>query len=203
MTFSKIAALFGAMLVLAMIPSLSVFAIVARSAALGFSHGLATVIGIVTGDLAFIIIAIYGLATVAENTSGLFIFIKYAGGIYLIWSGIKLIGSSAKTKEIAPITNSSRLSSFWSGLAITLGDQKAILFYLSFFPAFLDLNDVSFWDVTIVMAIAVVTVGGVKIAYAYLASRAKFGRQRKIKRGIYPIAGMVLIVTGTVLIFKN
>lgn len=53
------------------------------------------------------------------------------------------------------------------------------------------------------MAIAVMTLGGAKVAYAYLASRAKFWRQRKIKRGIYPIAGMVLIVTGTVLIFKK
>ena len=202
MTSSKIAALLGAMLVLAMIPSLSVFAVVARSAAWGFSHGLATAMGIVTGDLAFIIVAIFSLSSVAENTTGLIIFIKYAGGIYLVWSGIRLISFSAKTSTITPVTKSSWLSSFWSGLSLTLGDQKAILFYLSFFPAFLDLNDVSFWDVTIVMTIAIVTVGGVKVAYAYFASRAIIWRPQTIET-IYPIAGMVLIVTGIVLICQN
>ena len=203
LTPKSIIALFGAMAVLAMIPSLSVLTVVARSAALGFSHGLATALGIVVGDFIFIILAIYSLAAVAENMGGLFLLVKYGGGVYLIWSGIKLIRDRSKNLEVAVVT-SSQLSSFVSGLTITLSDQKAILFYLSFFPAFLDLDRISTIDIIIVIAIAAVTVGGIKIGYAYLADRAKFLRQSFGKNQIINLtAGSVLVVSGITLIIKN
>jgi threonine/homoserine/homoserine lactone efflux protein len=140
LTLRSIIALFIAMVTLAMIPSLSVLTVVARSAALGFGHGLATALGIVVGDFVFIILAIYSLSAVAENMNILFLLVKYGGGIYLIWSGIKLIRDRSTTIEVTQVETTSRLSSFFSGLSITLGDQKAIFFYLSFFSAFLDLK---------------------------------------------------------------
>jgi threonine/homoserine/homoserine lactone efflux protein len=51
MTFSSIVALFGAMFILAIIPSVSVLAVSARSAASGLIHGVFTTIGIVVGDI--------------------------------------------------------------------------------------------------------------------------------------------------------
>jgi threonine/homoserine/homoserine lactone efflux protein len=59
-----------------------------------------------------------------------------------------------------------------AGLSITLADQKAILFYLGFFPVFVDLSDLSIRDALMVMLIAVVSVGGVKVCYAALTARA-------------------------------
>lgn len=204
LTINSIIALFGAMVALAMIPSLSVLAVVARSAALGFSHGLATALGIVVGDFIFIILAIYSLSAVAENMGGLLLLVKYGGGIYLIWSGIKLICDRSKTIEVTKVATTSRLSSFFSGLSITLGDQKAIFFYLSFFPAFLDLENVSLLDAIIVMAIATVAVGGVKVGYAYLGNRVKFLRQSSgMRRGINLTAGSVLVVSGVFLLIKR
>lgn len=144
MTFSSIAALFGAMIVLATIPSPSVFAVVARSIASGFTHGLVTVIGIVLGDFVFIILAIYGLSAIAETMGSLFVLVKYLGSVYLIWLGIQLWRSKSNIIEVEGIKESSWLSNFLSGLFITLGDQKAFLFYLGFFPAFVDLSNNTF-----------------------------------------------------------
>ena len=203
LTLKSIIALFVAMVTLAMIPSLSVLAVVARSAALGFGHGLATALGIVVGDFVFIILAIYSLSAVAENMNILFLLVKYGGGIYLIWSGIKLIRDRPTTMEVTQVKTTSRLSSFFSGLSITLGDGKAIFFYLSFFPAFLDLQNVSILDTVIVIAIAALAVGGVKAGYAYLAARAKFLKHSSKRRGINLTAGSLLIVTGIFLITKK
>ena len=66
LTPGSIAALFGSMMVLAFIPGISVLVVSARSAASGFTHGVFTTIGIVTGDIIFIILAIYGLSVLAE-----------------------------------------------------------------------------------------------------------------------------------------
>ena len=80
LTLGSIIALFGSMIVLAFIPSVSVLVVSARSAANGFTHGVFTTIGIVTGDIIFIILAIYGLSVLAEFMGSRFSLIKYPGG---------------------------------------------------------------------------------------------------------------------------
>ena len=51
---------------------------------------------------------------------------------------------------------------FLTGLLVTLGDQKAILFYLGFFPAFVNLAALSLADTSLILAVATVAVGGPK-----------------------------------------
>ena len=90
MTLGSIATLFGAMVILAFVPSVSVLAVTTRSAASGFIHGVFTTAGIVVGDVFFIILAIFGLLVLAEAMGSLFVLINYLGGAYLIWLGIVL-----------------------------------------------------------------------------------------------------------------
>ena len=204
MTFSSITALLGTMIILAAIPSPSVFAVVARTIASGFIHGFITVIGILIGDFVFIILAIYGLSAIAQNLDSLFVVVKYLGSAYLIWLGIQLWRSKSKAVEVEGIRESSCLSNFLSGLFITLGDQKALLFYLGFFPAFIELKNVSILDTCIIMAIATIAVGGVKLGYAYMADKARLIFQSsRAKKIINIIAGTVMIGTGFVLLVKT
>ena len=146
LTFASIAALSGVMVVGAMIPGVSVLAVSARSAAFGFAHGIFTSLGIVVGDIVFILVAIYGLSVLADLMGNHFVLIKYLGGAYLIWLGIVIWRSKSKAEGVEENSESSLLSSFMTGLLITLGDQKAILFYLGFFPAFVDLSKMSFFE---------------------------------------------------------
>jgi threonine/homoserine/homoserine lactone efflux protein len=57
MTWSSAIALCSAMVILAAIPSVSVLAVVTRSATFGFIHGVFTSLGIVAGDIIFIVTA--------------------------------------------------------------------------------------------------------------------------------------------------
>ncbi|MBW4560782.1 MAG: LysE family translocator [Mojavia pulchra JT2-VF2] len=203
MTFSTIVALFGAMVVLASIPSVSVLAVSTRSATSGFIHGLFTTIGIVVGDIIFIIIAIWGLSLLAETMGSLFVLIKYLGGAYLVFLGIGLCRSKSQDMETGEIIETSLLSSFLTGLFITLGDQKATLFYLGFFPAFLDLSKISYFDTSIIIAITIVAVGGVKLGYAFMAYRARLLISSKTRKGINIAAGCVMIAVGIFLVTKT
>jgi threonine/homoserine/homoserine lactone efflux protein len=202
MTFSSIVALLGAMIVLAAIPSVSVLAVSTRSATSGFIHGVFTTIGIVVGDIIFIMIAIWGLSLLAETMGSLFILIKYFGGAYLIFLGIGLCRSKLKNMETEEVVKSSLLSSFLTGLFITLGDQKATFFYLGFFPAFFDISKVSYFDTGIIIAITTVAVGGVKLGYAFMADRARLFVNSKVRKGINIAAGCVTIAVGVFLILK-
>ncbi|MCU0536810.1 MAG: LysE family translocator [Hydrococcus sp. Prado102] len=201
-TFNSIVALFSAMVVLAAVPSISVLAVSTKSATFGFIHGVFTTIGIVVGDVIFIIIAIWGLSLLAQIMGSLFFLIKYLGGAYLILLGTGLLRSKSKDIKTEAVVKSSLMSSFLTGLFITLGDQKASLFYLGFFPAFLDLSKISYLDTLIILAITTVAVGGVKLAYAFMADRVRLLIGSKINKVINTVAGCVTIAVGLFLIIK-
>lgn len=203
LTLASIAALSGVMVVGAMIPSVSVLTVSARSAALGFVHGAFVSLGIVLGDIVFILIAIYGLSVLADLLGSRFVFIQYLGGAYLVWLGIMLWRSKPKTAEIETERNPSLFTSFMLGLLITLGDQKAILFYLGFFPAFLELSRLSFWDTGIIVGIAIIAVGAPKLAYAYMARQAALIlKNNQVTNTLNRVAGSVMIGIGSFLMIR-
>jgi threonine/homoserine/homoserine lactone efflux protein len=202
MSFKSALALFGAMTILAAIPSVSVLAVTTRSATFGFLHGVFTSIGIVTGDIIFILIAIGGLSLLAAKMGSFFFLIKYLGAAYLIFLGVGLCLSKSKDVESGTIAQSSLWSSFLTGLLITLADQKATLFYLGFFPAFLDMSKITLIDMGIIIAIAIVAVGGVKLIYALVANRARLLIRSNFARRLNLLAGVVMIGVGLFLLFK-
>jgi threonine/homoserine/homoserine lactone efflux protein len=191
------------MIVLAIIPSVSVLAVSARAAAFGFMHGLFTALGIVAADAIFILVAVYGLSLIANLMGEQFTLIKYIGGLYMIWLGVSLWRADAKARKSDAIEESSWSSSFLAGFLITFGDQKAILFYLGFFPAFIDLSRMTPIDTLIIIVIAVIGVGGSKLVYAYLADRASLiFKNTAAIRGINIFAACVMIAVGVALLMK-
>lgn len=192
-----------AMVVLAAMPSTSVFVVVSRAAALGVRHGIATALGIVAGDVAFIAVAILGMTALATWAGGVFEAIQLAGGLYLIWLGLALWRSDPDSggEQARPAVASCR-GSFMAGLLLTLADQKAVLFYLGFFPAFVDLAAISLADTFLVIGIAVLTVGGVKIAYALAADRAGAWLNRRSARKLRKVAAVVMMGIGIVVLCK-
>ena len=201
MTLINALALFGAMLVLALMPSASVVTVAARSAASGFVHGVFTTMGIVAGDIVFILVAIYGLAVLTDVLGSYFVLVKYAGGAYLVWLGAARLRSRPEAGPVRRDTDASLLSSFIAGLLLTLADQKAILFYLGFFPAFVDLATVSLKEMVIILMIVIVAVGGAKLFYACLADRASLLLQTsRAFKAVNTVAAGVMIGVGLFLI---
>lgn len=189
---------------LAIIPSVSVLAVTARAAAFGFAHGMFTALGIVVADIIFILIAVYGLVLVAALMGEQFTWIKVIGGVYLIWLGVALWRADSRARKTEEIRQSSWGSSFLTGFLITLGDQKAILFYLGFFPAFIDLSRMTPADTLIIITIAIVGVGGAKLLYAYLADRASLAlKNTRAVRALNILAACVMIAVGVTLLLKT
>ena len=189
---------------LAIVPSVSVLAVTARAAAFGFSQGLFTAAGIVVADVLFILVAVYGLALIAEMMGDQFRLVQYIGAAYLIWLGISMWRADTRARTADSVPQSTWLSSFLTGFLITLGDQKAILFYLGFFPAFIELSTMTPADTLIIVVIAILGVGGAKLTYAFLAARASLlFNNAAVLRGINILAACVMILVGVALLFKT
>tara|TARA_R110000782_G_scaffold10851_1_gene33549 strand:- start:2537 stop:3157 length:621 start_codon:yes stop_codon:yes gene_type:complete len=193
------------MVSLAVIPSASVALVVTRSATLGVANGVAVAMGIVLGDLVFIFLAILGLTVIAETMGVMFVLVKYIGAAYLFWIGYSLLTSQKNTTQLV---NESKLGgnikvSFLSGFFLTLGDVKAIFFYASFFPTFIDLAAIEYMDFLIIILVTIVTVGGVKISYAVIAKKlVNMTQELKLERGAKKIAGSFMIGAGSYLVVK-
>lgn len=194
----SLAAMAVAMTALAAMPSLSVFAVSSRAASAGFAHGALTALGVVLGDVIFILLALFGLKLLAETLGGLFFLVSYAASAYLIWMGLRLWRTTAPAGGLA-VPATTALSSFSSGLLLTLGDQKAVLFYLGFLPAFVDLARATRLDVALIIVITLLTVGGVKLVYAYAASRAGAALGARNSRLLNHIAAAVMIAAGVLI----
>jgi threonine/homoserine/homoserine lactone efflux protein len=203
MTGTSVLALLGALVVLAAIPSLSVLVVATRSATLGFHHGALTTLGIVVGDCVFIAIALGGLSLLMTALGTWAVLIKLLGGAYLVFLGIRLLRSRGGDSQVLKPDKTSLFSSFLTGLLITLGDQKATLFYLGFFPAFVDLTTLQFQDVAVILSLAVVSVGGVKLVYALMAERISGWLNTAVKRRLNGLAGIVMIAIGLFLILRR
>ncbi|NJR42612.1 MAG: LysE family transporter, partial [Akkermansiaceae bacterium] len=166
MTFSNSIALFTAMVALALLPSLSVMTVLARSAALGFLHGAATSLGIVAGDILYILLAIYGLAFLTERMGGAIILIQYAGAAYLIGLGLSLWRSQSFAFNLKKPSSASLGSSFLAGFLLTLADQKAVFILFGFLSCLCRCCYAVGWRGGMVVAIATTAVGSVKLVYA-------------------------------------
>jgi len=173
LTLLNIVAMFLAMVALAVVPDSSTITVVARSMSSGIKHALIIIAGIAAGDYIFIIIAIYGLASLAGTMGAYFEVIKYLAGGYLIVLGGLLWKSKPQQVELKDITEVSWLSNFLTGFFITLGDPKAIIFYMSFLNAFLDVKKATVFDTMTIMLLVTIVLFGVKLGYAYMGVKAK------------------------------
>ncbi|MCC5835751.1 MAG: LysE family translocator [Opitutales bacterium] len=197
--------LLAVMLALAAMPSASVGLVVTRSATLGFANGVAVSMGIVLGDLVFVALAILGMGFLAESLGAYFSLLKYAGGVYLIWLGISLIRSRPDVDtDLRQSSRMSLVSSFVAGFVLTLGDVKAILFYASLFPAFVDMTSLTVADIVGIVLVTICAVGGVKLIYAYSAQRiAQSLKKRKIQDLARKVVGCIILGVGAYLIVST
>ena len=192
------------MLPLAAMPSASVAFVVARSVSSGRVSGMFSALGIVAGDLIFVAMALVGMSVLAEWLSALFSVAKYCGGIYLIWLGVGILKSkSSLDLKSVSTSKASYLADFLAGLFLTLGDVKAILFYASLFPTLIDMKQVGLSEALAIGVITIVTVGGVKLAYAIFASRIVESLRHRLSSDLpRKLGGTLMIGCGSVLVAK-
>lgn len=204
MTIISIITLLVTMIILAAIPSASVALVVTRSVTLGIKNGISVACGIVLGDLIFVTLAILGMGVLAETMGSFFVILRYLGGAYLVWLGYSLVRSKGGVNLIRSDTAKlSLFTSFASGLLLTLGDIKAILFYASLFPAFVDMATLRASDIVGIVVVSIIAVGGVKIFYAYSAQRiANRFQNKKAQKLTKTTAGCCMIGAGVCIITK-
>ena len=101
----------------------------------GIRGGLAATMGLIAGDQVLMWLAVAGVAAMLAAYPAAFAAVQWIGAGYLAWLGFRML--RAKPGD-APILNFRPRDYFRQTLFITLLNPKAIVFYMAFFPLFVD-----------------------------------------------------------------
>ena len=179
-------------------PGPGVIAIVARALGSGFKSVVPGTVGILVGDLCLMTLSAFGLALVAQAMGQLFLIVKIAGGLYLFYLAYKYW--TAKVEDDGEIVPQSAGRGFLAYLGLTLGNPKAIAFFVALLPVAVnprELNAVGYLQLccATLVVIPVITLG-----YAALASQlSRFVASRKARRRINKGASAVMAGAGALI----
>jgi threonine/homoserine/homoserine lactone efflux protein len=122
-------------LVFLLVPGPGNLALITSTSKGGVRGGLAATFGVILGDQVLMWSAVAGVAALLTAYPDAFHAVQWLGAGYLAWLGIKMLLAKPGA---APVLNIKPHHYLKQALMITLLNPKAILFYMAFFPLFID-----------------------------------------------------------------
>ncbi len=173
MTVATIIAYCGALFIAAAIPGPGMTAIVARALGSGFRPTFFMGLGLILGDIVYLTAVILGLAIVAKTFTTIFLVIKFIGAAYLVYIAYKLWTAGLLSQSVTADRESRAGRSFLSGLLVTLGNPKTMLFYIALVPSLLPLGAIGLIDYLLLIGLTFAVLMAVLIPYILLAAQAR------------------------------
>lgn len=144
----------------------------------GVAHGLrpaaAAGSGVLAADALYILLSITGLTAILIASHEVFTLIKWAGVAYLVYLGLRLLAagfSAQPDPAAAPRAIASPRRSFLGGFALHAANPKALLYFGSLVPQFIDPSRPIAAQLVFLAAIHLATAGCVLGAYSVFAGR--------------------------------
>lgn len=148
---------------------------IARGLARGPQGAMAFIAGFVVGDLIWFLGAALGLAALVQTAHTAFVVVKYAGAAYLIFLAYKLWSAPARRLDPIDVPDVVQrpLASFLGSLTLTLGNPKAMVFYIALLPAVVNLESLTAMGYVEIAAAIAVILPAILGTYVFMAARAR------------------------------
>ncbi len=172
------------------------FAVLAISTRYGAISGVWLSFGHTVGDIIYVAVAMLALNALAELISHGMLYVKTLGAIYLVYIGYQQWRSKGVSFERSR-EKGSILKLFIAGFVVGVTNPKTIIFYLSFLPIFIDLD-----NLTVTTEIKVIGVVGITVFFVLslanilgIRLRRHIENPRVIKR-VNEVTGVTMILVG-------
>lgn len=185
-----------ASVVILIVPGPTVTVIVANSLKSGVKAGLLNIAGTQAGLVILLIILALGLEAITTTLAWLFDWLRFAGGLYLVWLGYKLLRSNG---DLGAADTRSRPggSLFWQGFIVILSNPKVLFFFGAFLPQFISPDGHAGLQTMVLGLIFMALATALDSLYAIAAGRVGSLLTRKNVRSV-EIAGGSLMIGGGV-----
>ena len=124
-----------AILIFLALPGPGTFALLTATGKAGMRGGAAATAGVILGDQVLLWLAVAGVSALLAAHPALFRFVQWSGAAYLAWIGLRLLLARDGAPPIVRMDAGRYLN---QAFLITLLNPKAIVFYMAFFPLFID-----------------------------------------------------------------
>ena len=124
-----------AVIVFLLIPGPGNLALITSTSKGRIPGGLGATFGVIAGDQVLLWAAVAGVSAIMAAYPAAFKAVQWMGAVYLMWLGLKLL---ATRPGDGPILQIRPRHYFRQTMLITLLNPKAIVFYMAFFPLFID-----------------------------------------------------------------
>ena len=125
--------------VLLVIPGPTILTVISYSVAHGGRAKAPLVAAVALGDSTALVLSLIGLGALLSASAFAFTSVKLAGGLYLIYLGVKLLRSGVSRAELgAPQAPESRWKLFSNTYLVTALNPKGIMFFVAFLPQFIN-----------------------------------------------------------------
>jgi threonine/homoserine/homoserine lactone efflux protein len=129
----------GASIILLILPGPTILTVITYSVAHGRRANVPLVAAVALGDSTALVLSLLGLGALLSTSALWFTLVKWAGGLYLITLGIRLLRAGASTAlPTAPAASGSRWRLFANTYLVTALNPKGIVFFVAFLPQFID-----------------------------------------------------------------
>lgn len=197
MTLETWAAFALASAILLAIPGPTILLVISYALGHGRRPAAAIVAGVALGDLTAMTASMLGLGAVLAASAALFTGLRWIGGAYLVYLGIKLWRAPVQPLEAAPVQNDRLARIGFHAFAVTALNPKSIVFFVAFVPQFIEASAPLLPQVA-VMELTFVTLAALNAAlYGWLAAsaRAQFASVTA-RRAINRVGGGLLMGAG-------
>jgi len=128
----------GASAILLVLPGPTILTVISYSVAHGRRANAALVAAVALGDSTALVLSLVGLGALLATSALWFTVVKWTGGLYLLYLGIKLLrAGTAGAWPIAPRATESRRKLFANTYLVTALNPKGIVFFVAFLPQFI------------------------------------------------------------------
>lgn len=203
LTFWDITLYSGALLVLFLTPGPVWVALLARALSGGFHAAWPLAFGVVIGDVLWSVLAILGISWILSVYGGFLEMLRWVASAIFLAMGVLIIRKADRTIATdSRLTRPGMWAGFLAGLAVIIGNPKAILFYMGMLPGFFDLSALTWPDIAVIagMSALVPLTGNILLALSIDRVRRVLGSPRALRRTNLT-AGALLICVGVIIPF--
>ena len=182
-------------------PGLGIVALATRALAGGFWSAVPSTFGMAAGDLVWMTLSALGLTLVAQAMGDFFLVVKLAGAGYLIYLGYKFW--TAPVGETMNPVPGGAAQGFFSQFMLTLGNPKAIGFFVALLPTLIDLKALTLSGFAELCVMPLTVLPAVCLIYAALAHSVRgLFQSAMARRRMNKGAGAVMAGAGVAVAFS-
>lgn len=138
MAFESWLAFVVASAILLVFPGPTILTVISYSVTHGRKANVPLVAAVALGDSTALLASLVGLGALLAISAFWFTAVKVAGGLYLLYLGIKLFRAGFSPSEMAePMSDASHMKLFTNTYLITALNPKGIVFFMAFLPQFI------------------------------------------------------------------